>query len=240
MVYNFPLKYFTIFTRFLKKPIMKKSLLILFFAIIFSSCKSTLPLNQSFYDSGKVGVVLQMDSISMAKEGGQGLLDMALTPGNRFTEALLDVDSQISAKVSIKNKISRILGSKGKAFKFIEEPIDYEQLDKFKKPNSKYKYSKLDYREFKTKYNVDELWILDVDYGLLVSYYGFVELDKKGFVFINSEVINLNNNVLLQKNTFQSKAKIDGNWKGGEEYSNLKEAVEEAIKESGKILDENF
>jgi hypothetical protein len=41
---------------------------------IGTSCVTTLPLNQQFYTK-KVGIILQVDSIGMAKAGGQGLLD---------------------------------------------------------------------------------------------------------------------------------------------------------------------
>lgn len=51
------------------------------FGIIFllsiTSCSTTLPLSQQFYNDKKVGVILQVDSIGMAKAGSQGLLEMA-------------------------------------------------------------------------------------------------------------------------------------------------------------------
>ncbi len=50
----------------------------LLFLLTVTSCVTTIPLNQQFYNTKKVGVILQVDSIGMAKAGGQGLLDMAL------------------------------------------------------------------------------------------------------------------------------------------------------------------
>lgn len=69
------------------------SLLVL--VTVVSSCVTTLPVNTQFYSAKKVGVIITIDSIGIAKAGGQGLLDMALTPGNRFHEPLKAVEPQI-------------------------------------------------------------------------------------------------------------------------------------------------
>jgi hypothetical protein len=57
-----------------------------------------------------------------------------------------------------------------------------------------------------------------VKYGILVSYYGMIELDKQGYVNTATEVVDLNDNSLLQQETFQTAAKMNGNWKKGEDF----------------------
>ena len=197
--------------------------------VVATSCVSTVALNQQFYNSKKVGVIVQVDSISMAKAGGQGLLDMALTSGNRFTEPLKNIEPKFNVQEKIKNEIAVILKSKNKQFEFLNEKLNYEGLDKFEKPNSDVKYSKKDFRNLKTTNNVDEILYLNVKYGLLVSYYGMIELDKQGYVLISSELVNLSDNSLLQQETFQAVAKMNGNWKKGDEYENLTNSIQEAI-----------
>lgn len=194
-----------------------------------TSCVSTLPLNQQFYNDKKVGVVIQVDSIGMARVGGQGLLDMALTSGNRFTDPLKKVEPSFKLEETVKAEITNMLSSKNKQFQIIDQKIDYPNLSKFEKPNSKKKYSKKDFRNLKNTYNVDEIMFVRVKYGLLVSYYGMIELDKNGYVNIETQVVDLADNSLLQQETFQTAAKMNGNWKKGDNYGNLKNSIQDAI-----------
>lgn len=210
------------------------------FLLIVTSCVTTLPLNQQFYNSKKVGVILQVDSIGMAKVGGQGLLDMALTPGNRFTEPLKKVEPKFNLHENLKSEIKNILNAKNKQFQFIDQKIDYQNLIKFEKPNSNKKYSKKDFRNLKASNNVDEILVVNVKYGILVSYYGFIELDKQGYVNIGTEIIDLTDNSLLQQENFQSVAKMNGNWKEGEEFGNLTKSIQDAIDNSISTLKTKF
>jgi hypothetical protein len=211
-------------------------LLKLTFGILFlltvTSCVTTLPLNQQFYNNKKVGIILQVDSIGMAKAGSQGLLDMAFTPGNRFKEPLQKIEPKLNLNETIKTEITNILNSKNKQFQFITEKIDYQTLSKFEKPNSEKKFSKKDFRNFKTSNNVDEIMFVKVKYGLLVSYYGVIETGKQGYVNIGTEIIDLTDNSLLQQETMQTVANIKGNWKKGEDYENLRNSIQEAINNS--------
>ncbi len=205
-----------------------------------TSCITTLPLNQQFYNSKKVGVIVQVDSIGMAKAGGQGLLDMALTPGNRFTELLRKIEPTFKLNETVKAEITNMFNSKNKQFQFIDEKVDYQKLNKFEKPNSDKKYSKKDFRNLKTTNNVDEIMFVKVKYGILVSYYGMIELDKNGYVNIETEVVDLSDNSLLQQETFQTVAKMNGNWKKGEDFENLKNSIQDAINSSMITLKTKF
>lgn len=198
-----------------------------------TSCVSTLPLNQQFYNTKKVGVIIDIDSISIAKSGAQGLLDMAFTPGNRFKEPLQKIEPKLKLDETLKAEITNILNSKNKQFEFVNHN---EALIKFEKPKSAKKYSKLDYRNLKTVHNVDEILYLKVKYGLLVSYYGVIEIGKHGYVYVGTEIIDLNDNSLLQQENVQSVAAIKGNWKDGVDHDNLKNSIQEAINKSISTL----
>ena len=212
----------------------------LIFLLIVTSCVTTLPLNQQFYNTKKVGVILQVDSIGMARDGGQGLLDMAITSGNRFTETLKKVEPKFNLNETLKSEITNILNSKNKQFQFIDKKIDYQNLTNFEKPNSEKKYSKKDFRNLKAINNVDEILFVKVKYGILVSYSGFIELDKQGYVNIGTEVIDLNDNSLLQQENFQTVAKMNGNWKKGEDFGNLTNSINDAINNSISTLKTKF
>jgi hypothetical protein len=219
-------------------------LLQLTFGILFlltaTSCVTTLPLNQQFYNAKKIGVILQVDSIGMAKTGSQGLLDMAFTSGNRFKEPLQQVEQKLKLNETLQTEITSILNSKNKQFQYITENFDYQTLTKFEKPNSEKKYSKKDFRKFKTANNVDEIMFVKVKYGILVSYYGVIEIGKQGYVNIGTEIVDLADNSLLQQENMQSVVTIKGNWKKGEDFENLRNSIQDAINNSISTLKTKF
>ncbi|MDG2432491.1 hypothetical protein [Flavobacterium sp.] len=71
-----------------------------------------MPLNQQFYNSKKVGVIVQVDSLGMAIVGGQGLLDVALTSGNRFSEPLKQIEPKFNLQEKMEAEVAAILKSK--------------------------------------------------------------------------------------------------------------------------------
>ena len=211
--------------------LLKLSICFLFLVTI-TSCVTTMPLNQQFYNTKKVGVIVQVDSIGMARVGGQGLLDVALTSGNRFSEPLKKIEPKFNLQEKMEAEVAAILKSKNKQFQFIAEKVNYTALDKFEKPNSDKKYSKRDFRKLKATANVDEILYVKVKYGILVSYYGMIELDKQGYTNITNELVDLSDNSLLGLETFQTATKMQGNWKKGDDYANLTNAIQEAIDKS--------
>lgn len=210
------------------------------FLLTISGCASTIPLNQQFYNTKKVGVILQVDSIRVARAGSQGLLDMAMTPGFRFMEPLKNVEQKLKLNEIMKNEISALLQSKNKTYELIIDSFDYQSLEKFDKPKSKKKYCKKDFRKYKLSNQVDEIMYVKVNYGLLVSYYGFIETGKQGFTNIETEIVDLSDNSLLQREYVQMVANIKGHWKKGEEFENLKNAIQESIDTSISKLKSYF
>lgn len=214
------------------------SLLVL--ATVVTSCVTTIPLNAQFYSAKKVGIIITIDSIGIAKAGGQGLLDMALTPGNRFHEPLKAVEPQLNCKEVLKIELQKVMNAKNKPTEFLELKMNVNALGKFETKDKSKKYATIDYRKLKDTYHVDEILHLKVKYGLLVSYYGVIETGKEGFCEINSSIINLEDNSLLQKETLKSINPINGNWKKGDNYANLKFAIQNSINGGALLLKEKF
>ncbi len=211
-----------------------------FLLLFFAGCAPVVPMNKQFYNSKKVGVVLEVSNIGMAKSGSQGLLDMALTPGDRFKEPLQKIEKKIHLKDTLQQKIARILGSRNKAFVFLPDGTNYENLPDFSKPKSKKKFPKKDFRSLKGDNEIDEVLYINVKYGLLVSYYGVIETGKQGYVNLTTQIIDLTDNSFLQAQTNQTVADIKGNWKSGADYENLKNAIQSAVRSSMKALEVNL
>jgi predicted GH43/DUF377 family glycosyl hydrolase len=105
--------------------------------------------------------------------------------------------------MTLKAEITNILNAK-QTIQFINEKFDYK-TNNFENQIEQ-KNSKKDYRNLKTTNNVDEIMFVKVKYGILVSYYGMIELDKQGYVNTATEV-DLNDNSLLQQETFKQQLK---------------------------------
>lgn len=214
---------------------MKFKLIILFTIFLFlTSCVTKIPLSKSYFNSDKkVGVILVKNNIANYKQGSQGLLDMALTPGNKYKEPLESVDKEITIIEKINNLYKSIYNSKGKELVVIDEKIDFDSLNKFLKPKkSKKKYYKYNIMYLKEKYDIDELLFVEVKYGVLVSYYGFIETGRFGYCQIASEIINLDDNSYLYKGISTSNEVIKGKWKNPPKYEELKTSIERAISKS--------
>lgn len=206
-------------------------------AILISSCVSTIKINSIFYNPTKVGIVVNVDTIRFSKTGNQGLLDMALTPGNKYTVPLKTVDPFVNPTNKIKNEIQNIFGSKNKQLEFINEKVNINELNNFEKPaNAKGKYFNKDLRGLKAKYDVEEIMFINVSYGLLVGYYGFIELNRSGYSSINALIVNLNDNLLLFKDNTYNSQMINGDWKTPPNYDNLKNSIQTAIDNSINTL----
>lgn len=196
-----------------------------------SSCAVKMPLSTNYFSNQKtVGVIYLIDSIGVYKEGSQGLLDMALTSGNRFKEPLSIVSKKINPDDAIKDLYKQLFDSKGKPLNEIDFDFDGKKLTKFEKdPRSQKLYYYHDLRFLKEEEGIDELLIIHAKHGLLVSYYGMIETGKMGYCRIDAEIINLSDNSILFKDFSNSAEKIEGKMNTPPDYENLKNAIAQAI-----------
>lgn len=209
--------------------------------LIVNGCVSSIPLNQNLYSNGnKMGVIVRVSDITVAQIGSRGLLDIALTPGNRFKEPLAKIDSTFDFKNEIKAEVNAMLAGKGKNYEFLPDTIAWNSIGNFRAPSeSKLNYADLDFRPLKERYGVDEILFVDVHYGLAVGYYGMIETGKDGFATIRAEVVRLSNNSLLVREHIDSYGKMKGNWKK-DEYDNLRNAIMKAMNSSVQKMKEKF
>ncbi|MEM9685832.1 MAG: hypothetical protein AAF934_02800 [Bacteroidota bacterium] len=197
-----------------------------FFAI---GCAVKIPLSTTYFQNNKkVGVIYNIDSISVYKQGAQGLLDMALTSGKRFREPLNIVDKTINPTEKIKNQYRNTFSQHNKSLIEIDYDYDVKKMTKFTKPSDSKKYHKYDLRALRSN-GIDEVLIINVRYGLLVSYYGMIETGKAGDCRIESEIIDLTDNSIIYKNFSVYSERIKGKWKTPPDYENLKNSIELAI-----------
>ncbi|MDH7447181.1 hypothetical protein [Aquimarina sp. 2201CG14-23] len=212
-----------------------KLTLFILVTILLSSCAAKIPLSSNYYESNsKVGLLLNINEINASRTGNQGIIDLALTQGIKYKEPLKIVDQQLNAKQRIQDLYKNTYSTKGKDLILIKDSINFNNFKKFEVPKDKKanKYAKHDIRELKTKYNIDELLIINVNYGLLVSYYSMIETGRSGNCTIHSTIVNLNDNSLLYKDFSFSLEKINGKWKTPPKYENLFSSINAAITET--------
>jgi hypothetical protein len=215
---------------------MKNLKLVLAFIVLFfvTSCITTVPISQNFYKGTKVGVIIQMDNDpSVIRAQTNGITKIITDPDDKYYIGLSKLKSNFNFKESLKTEISNALTSKNKTFEIISDNFNDASLTKFKAPNLEIEYSKLDFRFMKEKYNIDEILFIKVhNYGLLLVYAGVLLSTKTGHTVIDTQVIDLNDNSLLQQKRFETNTKIKGNWKGEGDYKNLQTAIQTTIDNS--------
>jgi len=219
-----------------------RNLLLTFLGVLMiTGCAVKVALTSSYFQNqNKVGVLYTIDTIGFYKMGSQGLLDMAMTAGNKFQEPIRVVGGNFDPTMKIKGFYQGIFDSKGKSLKEIEFDYDEQTMSKFEKPSSSDKnYHKYDLTSLKEK-GIDELLMVNVRYGLAVSYYGFIETGYFGHCTINSEIIDLTDNSVIYKDISAINEKIKGKWETPPDYEPLKNsisvAVDKAIQlENGKL-----
>lgn len=217
--------------------IIKLLLGFLFIALV-TSCVTRVSLDhQSFINDKKVGVVVVVDSITVAKAGGQGILDIVLTPGNRFKEPLKKVEPRIKVTEKMEAEIEAILKFYKKPYQLISENLNLENLEPFDEKQPGKVYANKDYRKFKSTHQIDELMIISVSFGMIVSYYGMIEIGKDGFAYVWIDTFDLEDNSIIQKEKYSTYSRIKGNWKGGDDYEKLVDAIQDAVDKAVKALD---
>lgn len=182
---------------------MKKIILLLIVSFIFMSCLPKVALTADYWQKPtKVGVLINAGQPTKFKEGSQGLLDMAVTSGDKYKEALDLIGQKIHPKEELITLYSDVLKLKGKEVVLINENFDSKTAIKFKgeKAEGK-KYSTYDFASYKTKYGIDELLFVNVNYGFMISYYGMIETGKFAYTGITTQIVDLNDQHLILSNS---------------------------------------
>lgn len=203
--------------------------------LLFASCVTTIPLNEGFYNQKKVGVIFQIDSASVARSGSQGLIDMALTPGNRYKQSLKLISDDLKIQDSLGKKIESIFKLKNKSYQFIKTNIVYDSLENFVGERNSKKVCKKDFRYLKTQNNVDEILFVKLNYGMEIMYYGFIETGKMSFSNMKIQIINLEDNSLMYQDQIRTVSNLNSKWDDNN-FENLKTSLNKVLDESMVIF----
>ncbi len=199
--------------------------------LLMSSCVQRMTLQKSYYTNAKtVGAIYIIPPISVYKNGQQGLLDMAVTKGKKYKEPLEFIDKKLNLEKGVKLSYSNFFENQKKPLKLFDYIYDETILKKFQKPkSSKKKYYKYDVRHFKQK-GIDELLLIKVKYGLLITYYGMIEANRYGHCQVDSYIIDLNDNSLIYREQTKVQIPLKGKWNDPPYYKKLESVVSMAIK----------
>ena len=163
---------------------MKKLFLLSLLALFFISCQVQVPLSADYWTkTSKVGIMVNVNPAAKFRQGSQGLLDLALTSGDKYQPVLANIDKTMNPQQDLINMYTEILKSKGKEVILIDEKFDAKTAPKFDKSNAdkSKKYSNYDFRALKSKYGVDEVLFVNVNYGMMISYYSMIETGRAAY-----------------------------------------------------------
>lgn len=215
-----------------------KTIIIILVSAFLTSCMTTIPLSDNYFTSTKkVGIIQLKNEITNYRQGSQGLLDMALTQGNKYQEPLRIIDENIQPFQEIFNTYEAIYKRKGKELIILDGGINFDAWKRFPTNTgaSNKKYYKYDLRHLKEKYDIDELLLVDVKYGVLVNYYSFAEIGRYGYCNISSIIVDLSDNSLQYKNASEVSKQVKGKWKTPPKYEKLQNGIDAAIVEAIKM-----
>jgi hypothetical protein len=211
----------------------------LFFTI--TSCVTNVPLHSGFFKSqSRTGFILmcKMESTGSSSSGGGGLagalVSSALQPKTKYDIALQTLQPVLVPNERIKQLYMETFLSKGKILHFIEDPtfnpndLDYFNGDK----DSTKKYFKKEIRFLREKYQIDELLLVFVQYGMYAKYSYGIETARYGKMYIKANIINLSDNSLLYKDGTSVLIPIKGEWRTPPEYENMRNGISKAIEQA--------
>ena len=203
---------------------MKKLFLLSLLSLFFISCQIQVPLSADYWtNTSKVGIMVNVNPAAKFRQGSQGLLDLALTSGDKYQPVLANIDKTMNPQQDLINMYTEILKSKGKEVVLIDEKFDAKTAPKFDKSNAdkSKKYSNYDFRALKSKYGVDEVLFVNVNYGMMISYYSMIETGRAAYTYFDTRLVNLTDNSLYLANDNVQMTPIKGKWDVPPAYENV-------------------
>jgi hypothetical protein len=206
---------------------------VLIIILIASSCAvKKYTLDPGFYSSGSdLGLVLIKNDIS-TRRSGQSALGMAVTNNTKYDTQLKVVDPKLHPERKFKTMYSNLFESRGKSLKIVDIDLNGEHLRAFSSPDGEKKYYKADIRSLKDKYNIDELMIVTIDYGLNQNYSGMFEAGKGGYAHVISQIVNLADNSIIYKGEAWGNGRLEKGWDTPPDYEPLRMAIDAAINQA--------
>lgn len=221
---------------------MKKFFSLALITFMFYRCSHKIPLHVNFYDEKKIGVVIIVDSISRFKFGSQGKLDKSLSSGAKYKQALKSIGKKINPKPKFLEITKRKLTEKNKPFIIISDNLNFKTFESYKKSDTinKFKYYTKDVRSLKSKYDIEQLMLVKVKYGLSINYYSMIETSKGGLTTIDVDIINLNDNTIIYKDLIKVYEIFNGKWNTPPIYKELDDNINKSLSTAYKYYESKF
>lgn len=184
----------------------------------------------------KIGVIYKVVKQGAYRLGEQGAVDVLLTPDKKFLKGLAVMDEKVNPTELMKSGLQELFEMNNRTIEEIDAEYRTDNLSKFKKPNSAgVKFHKYDVRRYKD-YGIDELLIVELEYGMAINYYGFIELQKWTTCAIRVELVDLNSNAVIHKRSHYKKVKVKKGWNTPPNYEPLNKAMGLTISKVLKAL----
>jgi hypothetical protein len=221
---------------------------IIYFVSIISlthACNPKVPLQSAYFNSPtKTGVIFISREIvhtgrSYGGAAGGIILMNQLKQGSKYGEALLSMAQEVNPTEKIRNFYMEVFAARGKKLVMIDEKA-IMNLEKFKAPDSGKRYYKKDLRFLKEKYNIDELLIVTVRYGINSNYIYGVEIKRSGMTSISPEIVVMRDNSIFSKDHTSVAVKIIGPWNTPPYYENIRKAIFQSAEDALKVEEEKY
>lgn len=226
---------------------MKINLFYICLLIVVASCATKVPLNSGYMNSpSRIGLFIETKIESTGSSSGLGfgvvgaLVSASMQPRSKYDLALVAIEPYINPKEKIKQLYLESFSNRGKTITVIDEKIDANQLKEFQAPNSSKKYFKKDLRYLKEKYQIDELLIVTVRYGMYARYKYGIETARYGKAYILPEIIDLKDNSILYKDVTKELTDIQGKWDTPPRYENLQSGISASIEKVIELEREKY
>lgn len=214
-----------------------KTILLMFLTALltFSCAVKKYTVNPSFYSSGSdLGLIMVTNDIT-TRRSGASVLGAALIDYHKYDAPLEAVDPKLDPDKKFRRMYLGLFESKGKDITQVDDQFDREQFPEFSAPDKTREYFEYDLRTLKDNYNVDELMIVMVDYGLNQNYSGAFEAGKGGYAHVVSTIVNLGDNSIIYKGETWGNGKLKSKWDTPPDYEYLREAIDAAINQAVEI-----
>jgi hypothetical protein len=214
--------------------ISTRTVLLMFLTVLltFSCTVKKYTVSPSFYSSGSdLGLILVTNDISTRRSGGS-VLGKTLIDYHKYDAPLEAVDPVLDPEKKFRRMYLSLFESKGKNITQVDDQFDSDQFSKFAASGKSRDYYEYDLRPLKEKYNVDELMIVTLDYGLNQNYSGALEAGKGGYSHVVSSIVNLDDNSIIYKGETWGNGKLKSKWDTPPDYEYLREAIDAAINQA--------
>lgn len=221
---------------------MKHTYYLLFLSLILCACSPKISLPSGYFSNGKsVGVLLNINEIGVFRDGQQGILDVALTPGTKFLEPLAAVDKQLDLRTYLKDFLNSAFADSKKELTLLSEDFVTDSVNKYKNAafEQGVKYYKYDLGSYKDL-GVDEILVVEANYGILASYYGFIQTDIHALTELRVSIVRMHDNSLIYSRKSRGLHPIPPKWKSPPEYKSLEVSIKAAMIKSLQDLKARF